>query len=307
MRVLRTMGIVLGLVLSLTHAGVAEEPDLTFFGWSDQHVKTSGDGEHLIAAIEAMNKLPGTKYPERIGGTVERPAFVLGCGDATEWPTAAARDTYEKMITKRLKFRAYDIMGNHDEGGQSPSETMKQWIVKRHGALSYTFDAGGVHFICLYSKYDESIGKPAQPISQEALDFLGKDLAKTPPEQPVIVATHLCHDAITNRDAFLDAMGKARVLAVLGGHYHKASVNIERGVPFIQFSAPAPYGQGEVTVIRISKDRIVALPYDYREKKWDLTAGKMLDAPISTVPREGATSKPAAGTRGTETAPDGRS
>jgi hypothetical protein len=44
---------------------------LTFFGWSDQHIKADGDGKHLIPAIEAMNALPGRPYPEIIGGMVE--------------------------------------------------------------------------------------------------------------------------------------------------------------------------------------------------------------------------------------------
>jgi len=270
----------------------AEEPRLTFFGWSDQHVQTSGDGDHLKAAIDAMNELPGLKYPERIGGVVERPAFVFGCGDITEWPTVAARDTYDQLITGRLKFRAYDIVGNHDEGGNSPSDTIKRWIVARHGGLSYVFDAGGVHFVCLYSRYDESLNNPAQPVHREALEFLKNDLAKTPRQRPVIVAMHLCFEAITNRDALIEALGTARVLAVLGGHYHKSSVNRYRAVPFIQLPSPAPNGPGEVMVIRIEQGRLVALPYSYRERKWNQEPGKTLDVPMAVV-RVGTGSQPA--------------
>ena len=47
----------------------AEEPTLTFFGWSDQHVQTNGDGDHLLPAIDALNELPGRPFPESIGGT----------------------------------------------------------------------------------------------------------------------------------------------------------------------------------------------------------------------------------------------
>ncbi len=97
-----------------------DEPALTFFGWSDQHVQTDGDAEHLVAAIDAMNALPGTPYPESIGGKVAEPAFVFGCGDITEWPTHAAMKAYDQLITERLKFPAYDVLGNHDEGGRVP-------------------------------------------------------------------------------------------------------------------------------------------------------------------------------------------
>ena len=192
----------------LSHSGLCSSLDtLTFFGWSDQHVKTDGDGSHLISAIDAMNALPGKTYPANIGGRVEEPNFVIGLGDITEWPTRAARDTYERMITKRLKFTSYDVAGNHDSGGGVPSPTMHDWLKKRHVSLSYTFETKGVHFIALYSQYDESLKNPAQPISDDALAYLRKILSKIPKDAPVVVATHLCFDSITNRDDFVDAFG----------------------------------------------------------------------------------------------------
>lgn len=115
----------------------AAEPELTFFGWSDQHVTTDGNAEHVIAAVDAMNRLPGREFPPSIGGKVAQPALVLGCGDVTEWPTRAARDAYDRLITKRLKFPAFDLLGNHDEGGKAPSRTMFDWIKRRQGSPSY--------------------------------------------------------------------------------------------------------------------------------------------------------------------------
>lgn len=259
---------------------LAGEEALTFFGWSDQHVQTNGDGRHLAPAIEAMNTLPGTKYPARIGGEVARPEFVFGCGDITEWPTTAAKQTYDELITKRLKFPSYDIIGNHDEGGKVPSDTMKRWIIARHASLTYTFDKGGVHFIALFSKYDESLNSPAQPITKEALDFVRKDLAKLPKGTPVVVAAHLCFDAITNRDEVVEAFGDANVILVLGGHYHKAKVDVYRGFHFVQLPSPAPNSPNEITAIRLSLDRLVAIPYDYEKKEWDTEPGKTLDVPI---------------------------
>ncbi|MDP2896170.1 MAG: metallophosphoesterase [bacterium] len=278
--------ITLSAVLSLAAvvwAGepVAGEPGLTFFGWSDQHIQTDGNGSHLIPAIEAMNGLPGPTYPDNIGGSVAEPEFVFGCGDITEWPTAAARDTYNELVTKRLKFPAYDIMGNHDEGGLAPSETMKKWILARHESLTYTFDKGGVHFIALFSGYDESLNNPAQPITKEALDFIRKDLADVPKRKPVVVAMHLCFEALTNRDELVEAFGDANVILVLGGHYHKATVNRYRGINFVQLPSPAPNSPNEFTVIRITPDRLVAIPYDYEKKEWDTDPKKTLDVEIS--------------------------
>lgn len=253
---------------------------LTFFGWSDQHVQVSGDGKHLLPAIEAMNGLPGTRYPGEIGGAVAKPAFVLGCGDITEWPTAAARKTYEELITRRLKYPSYDLVGNHDEGGKSPSETIKRWIIARHGGLSYTFDRGGVHFVVLFSKYNEGLDSPAQAVHSEALEFLRNDLKRLARGTPAVVAMHLCFDAITNRDELVDALGDANVICVLGGHYHKAQVNRFRNVNFVQLPSPAPNGPHQVTVLRITSDRAIAIPYDYRNKRWSNDRRGILDVPV---------------------------
>jgi hypothetical protein len=257
------------------------EAGLTFFGWSDQHVQTNGDGSHLLPAIDAINGLPGMELPEQIGGRVAEPAFVFGCGDITEWPTTAAKDSYDKLLTERLKFPAYDAMGNHDEGGKEPVPTVKNWIIARQGSLSYTFDAGGIRFIVLFSKYDETLNNPAQPITAEALDFLRAELGKLSEGSPAIVAVHLCFDAITNRDELIEAIGKANVLAVLGGHYHKAQVDRYRGVDFVQLPSPAPKNSAhQVTVFRIASDRMVAVPYDYQTRSWVLDPRKMLDKAI---------------------------
>jgi hypothetical protein len=206
------MMLVLALAGALAAPALADEPGLTFFGWSDQHVTTKGDAGHCLPAVDAMNALAGAEYPAKIGGKVAAPAFVFGCGDVTEWPTVAARDAYNEIVTRRLKIPAYDLVGNHDEGGDVPSETIKKWIVARHGALSYTFDRGGVHFIAAFAPYNESLKNPAQPVAKEALDFIRADLAKTPKGTPVVVAVHLCLDAITNRDEVVAAFGDAAIL-----------------------------------------------------------------------------------------------
>jgi len=265
----------------------------TFFGWSDQHVQVDGDGGHLVGAIEAMNGLPGRAYPEAIGGVVAKPAFVFGLGDITEWPTRAALNTYEQLITQRLKFRSYDVAGNHDSGGNSPSRTVLDWLIARHGGLSYTFEKGGVLFVAVYSEYDESLNSPAQPITKNALDYIRKTLAKAPKGKPVIVATHLCFDSITNRDEVVDALGDANVLMVLGGHYHKANVRQYRGVHFVQLPSPTPNFPNEVTVIRITSDRLVAIPFNYDTGKWATDKRKILDKPIKGPAIPGHQEQPA--------------
>jgi hypothetical protein len=270
---------------------------LTFFGWSDTHIPVDGDGSKLWPAIDAMNQLPGKAYPKNIGGVVDTPAFVFNCGDITDWPTHQAKKTYEDLITKRLRYPSYEILGNHDEAGADGVEgappIMKEWIKRRYGDLSYTFDKGGIHFVCPFSPYDESLGNPAQDIKTEAMDFIRKNLHRhyspslvpdklvsIPKDRPVVVAVHLCFDAMTNRDAFVDALGDANVIMVLGGHYHKAKVTPYRGVNFVQLPS-VNSAWPEVTVIRITSNRLTAIPYDYSKRQWIENPGKILDAKIS--------------------------
>ena len=270
---------------------------LTFFGWSDTHIPAHGDGSKLWPAIDAMNLLPGKAYPKNIGGIVDTPAFVFHCGDITEWPTHQAKKTYEDLITKRLRYPSYEILGNHDEAGADGVEgappIMKEWFKRRYGDLSYTFDQGGIHFVCPFSPYDESLGSPAQKIKTEAMDFIRKNLhrhyspglvpkklASIPQRTPIVVATHLCFDAMTNRDAFVDALGDANVIMVLGGHYHKAKVTPYRGVNFVQLPS-VNSAWPEVTVIRITSNRLVAIPFDYCKCQWIDDPGKILDVKVS--------------------------
>lgn len=258
----------------------ADKIDLTFFGWADQHVGNKGQADHLVAAIDAMNALPGTALPPAIGGKVGKPAFVFGCGDITDWPTHAAKTRYDELMTKRLKFPFYDIMGNHDTGGKVRSKTLENYLVQRHKSLSYTFESGGVRLIAVYSEFDDSLDKPAQPITKEALDFIRREIAKAPAGQPIVVAMHLCLDAITNPKDVAAALGDGRVAMVLGGHYHKASVRMLGKVPFVQLPSPDPKFPPEITVIRITPQRKIAIPYDYRRKAWANDPRKVLDAPL---------------------------
>ena len=271
----------LGLLMSITGFGQEKKPALTFFGWSDQHTNTSGDTLRLHPFVDAMNTMAGTAWPKTVGDKVAKPSFVIGAGDITEWPTHAAMKGYDSLLNNRLQFPAYDVLGNHDDGGRAFSPTMINWLKKKHGSLSYTFEKGGVVFIGLWSKFDPK-GKPAQPLTQEALTYLKEQLAKLSKEKPVVIFTHLCHDAMTNRDELVNTIGKSNVIMILGGHYHYSSVNQYRGINFVQLPSPKSKVT-EFTVIRITKDRLIAIPYDFTKKAWVSESKKVLDTKIKVV------------------------
>jgi predicted phosphodiesterase len=273
--------LLLCLLLSITSFAQENRPALTFFGWSDQHTNTSGDTSRLHPFVDAMNTMAGTAWPKTVGGKVAKPSFVIGAGDITEWPTHAAMKGYDSLLINRLQFPAYDVLGNHDDGGRAFSPTMINWLKKKHGSLSYTFEKGGVVFIGLWSKFDPK-GKPAQPLTQEALTYLKEQLAKLSKEKPVVIFTHLCHDAMTNRDELVNTIGKSNVIMILGGHYHYSSVNKYRGINFVQLPSPKSKVT-EFTVIRIAKDRLIAIPYDFTKKAWVSESQKVLDSKINLV------------------------
>ena len=273
--------LLLCFLLSITSFAQENRPALTFFGWSDQHTNTSGDTSRLHPFVDAMNTMAGTAWPKTVGGKVAKPSFVIGAGDITEWPTHAAMKGYDSLLNNRLQFPAYDVLGNHDDGGRAFSPTMINWLKKKHGSLSYTFEKGGVVFIGLWSKFDPK-GKPAQPLTQEALTYLKEQLAKLSKEKPVVIFTHLCHDAMTNRDELVNTIGTSNVIMILGGHYHYSSVNKYRGINFVQLPSPKSKVT-EFTVIRIEKDRLIAIPYDFTKKAWVSESKKVLDTKIKVV------------------------
>ena len=273
--------LLLCFLLSITSFAQENTPALTFFGWSDQHTNTSGDTSRLHPFVDAMNTMAGTAWPKTVGGKVAKPSFVIGAGDITEWPTHAAMKGYDSLLNNRLQFPAYDVLGNHDDGGRAFSPTMINWLKKKHGSLSYTFEKGGVVFIGRWSKFDPK-GKPAQPLTQEALTYLKEQLAKLSKEKPVVIFTHLCHDAMTNRDELVNTIGTSNVIMILGGHYHYSSVNKYRGINFVQLPSPKSKVT-EFTVIRIAKDRLIAIPYDFTKKAWVSESKKVLDTKIKVV------------------------
>ncbi|MHC4370230.1 MAG: hypothetical protein ACYSW8_21670, partial [Planctomycetota bacterium] len=72
----------------------------------------------------------------------------------------------------------------------------------------------------------------------------------------------------------------ANVIMALGGHYHKAKVTPYRNINFVQLPSPNSIWP-EITVIRITQNRLTAIPYDYSKNKWTDDPGKILDVKIT--------------------------
>ena len=86
---------------------------------------------------------------------------------------------------------------------------------------------------------------------------------------------------MTNLDALCDAIVDTNVIAILGGHYHKAKIDKHRGMTFIQLPSPAPGSPDEIVVVRIASDRLLVVTRDYSAGKWVEDPKKRLDMKIS--------------------------
>lgn len=192
--------------------------------------------------------------------------FVIHGGDhvydALEVGAARAerqRDLY-CQTEKALPQKVYHVIGNHDcfgvfaQSGVTPAAAGygKAYYAAAFGERYYAFDHKGVHFIVL-----DSIGLTADRsyrgyVDPEQIAWLQRDLATTPADAPIILATHIplvtglsCYEPVawtktphnwTNVDNARQVLALLRgrnLLAVLQGHSHVAEILTLNGTAFI--------------------------------------------------------------------------
>jgi 3',5'-cyclic AMP phosphodiesterase CpdA len=230
--------------------------DITFFLTSDLHYGLSATvAAANEATIDAMNFLPGTVYPEGIGGKVMAPRGVVVLGDLTNdgsgpeasgsW-RAFAKD-YGVSGEGRLKFPAYEGAGNHD-GGEG--EVVRRGIRDRNklrpglksvspNGVNYSWDWDKVHFVHLGlftgSGGDDIVNQWGTDFTGtwrlpgHSLEFLKDDLAKNVGKggRPVVLFQHYGWDewglgwwSEDERRAFQEAIKGYNVIGVFWGHTH---------------------------------------------------------------------------------------
>lgn len=257
--------------------------DVTFFHISDQHYnidekapaaeqqKRTEAEETLPETIEHMNELPGTPYPDRVGGTVKRPRGVILTGDLTNDGT---RDEMERWILQwglkggdgLLDYPVYEGTGNHDG-----REAVRRTIIERNpdrpdvtgiseNGFHYSWDWDDVHFVQLneyagpeddtrydgnpaYGRKRQSYGNPAG----KSLQFLREDLASHvgDSKRPVILMQHYGFGGFPLRpwgnDAawwteehamrLWEAIEGYNVISILSGHDGSEAVIDWNGIP----------------------------------------------------------------------------
>jgi len=194
--------------------------NLTFLVTSDLHYNYEPGEVSNPAQITAMNNLPGKLYPEEIGGTVDTPSFVLVSGDMSDrgtyagWfgPTGFLAQYGLNGTDGMLHYPVYEGQGNNDV----LHDFIKNSIISRHGNIYYSFDADGVHVVCL-DDYP----------TLEILNWLNSDLASmSDPCMPVVLFHHrpFTDSALdANRQYYMSIIGNYKILALFYGHLHDSS------------------------------------------------------------------------------------
>jgi hypothetical protein len=239
-----------GVVFASALPGVAraEENDFYFLQLSDTHWGFEGPPNPdakgtLPKAIRAVNRL------------ARRPEFVVFTGDlthTTDDPVERRRRMSEfKQIVSELEVATVHFMpGEHDAALDNGAAFRELF-----GPTRYSFDHNGIHFVAI-----DNVSDPRAAVGEEQLSWLAADLARLPPEAPIVVLTHRpLFDLVpqwdwTTRDGVrvLDLLMPYRNVTVFYGHIHQehhyATGHIaHHAAKSLMFPLPAPGSQPKRT------------------------------------------------------------
>jgi hypothetical protein len=160
------------------NAGGDDEDDFFFVQISDTHWGFSGppnpEAENTLKqAVQAVNALP------------VQPDFIVFTGDLTHTTdddgVRRKRMGEFRRIVGDLRTQVHRYMpGEHDaslDAGKAFQENF--------GAMHYSFDHKGVHFVVL-----DNVSDPAARLGDAQIDWLLRDLQPFAPEAPIVVFTH---------------------------------------------------------------------------------------------------------------------
>lgn len=161
-------------------AGGSAQRDFSFVQLSDIHwgygnPKVNPEPrDTLQRAIAAVNALE------------QQPDFVVFTGDLTQTTddpkVRRARLREFKEIASGLKVpNVRFFAGEHD----AALDRGEAYLEVFGGALNYTFDHQGVHFIVL-----DNTSQPAPVLGETQLEWLKRDLSQRPADAPIVVLTH---------------------------------------------------------------------------------------------------------------------
>ena len=220
----------------------AEPRDLTYVVASDLHYYGTNANTRIQAHIDRLNALPGTAYPEALGGVVGPITGVILNGDLTNNGT---QQQWEFLVNdwgltgeRRCKFPVYEGMGNHDfysgdiliSNAVLRTQSRPGIMNVSSNGLHYAWEWKGVHFI------QANLVPEEDARSRSALTFIREDLAKHVGDsgKPVIINFHL--SPVIDRDwpverqkPLLETLSRYHVIGLFCGHSHGYIVRKEDG------------------------------------------------------------------------------
>lgn len=244
---------------------------ITYFVTADPQINIPRWGTAgTEATIDAMNALPGRALPD--GTACGQPRAVIVAGDLVDVADSAAdweryRSFYDPRGDARLRFPAYESIGNHDLDTKLPRGTwspVQREVLARHrrrtGAFRYdadgyhhSWDDGPLHFVML----NLFPGDEPRPVygreapwndPRRSLTFLADDLRATVGDsgRPVVLVWHYGLRGWgldkwwrpEDLDALAAVIAPYNVVLILHGHEHTFAQYEWRGIPV--FMAPSP-------------------------------------------------------------------
>jgi 3',5'-cyclic AMP phosphodiesterase CpdA len=185
----------------------------------------------LKASIDAINALP------------QQPAFVVHTGDVTHLATDAQFQTAKDLLSM-LRAPLVVLPGEHDFIGSNKRRFFDVFPSQQRGAMWYSWDRGGVHYIVLVNVFDfEKMGL----LGGDQLAWLERDLRSQKRSTPLVVFTHVPLYALYPQWGWTTEDGtKALALlapfdhvTVLNGHIHQIIRRQEGKIVFASANATA--------------------------------------------------------------------
>lgn len=120
-----------------------------------------------------------------INSSTRQPDFIIFTGDLTHTTDDAAERRKRlgefKAMVSELKCKNLKLIPGEHDGSLDQSAAFKEFF----GETNWTFDYEGVHFLALDNVSDIDGG-----LGEKQLAWLEADLAKLPPDMPVVVFSH---------------------------------------------------------------------------------------------------------------------
>lgn len=211
-------GVAFASGLGLIEPALGASQDFFFVQMTDTHWGFKNPAinpeahQTLHKAVAAVNAL------------AQQPDFIMFSGDlthSTEDPQERRRRLAEfRSIVEALRVKDVRFMPGEHDAALDRGEAYKEFF----GALHYTFDYKGVHFIALDNTSD-----PGASLGAAQLEWLAQDLKQRDRDQPIVVFAHRpLFDLLPEWDwatrdgaAAMDLLMPFRKVKVFYGHIHQ--------------------------------------------------------------------------------------